>query len=225
MVSQLPVITITGETDICAGESTTLTANGGETYLWSNGTTDNTLTVSTGGIYQVIGYNAAGCSGMADATVSVWQPATSEFTVECPEPCYEWNGESYCQSGDYTQTLQTIHGCDSVVTLHLTITVGIEDHDFAAFMKVYPNPTSNIVNVECEMGNGELDNVTIQLYDVYGKLLDIVETQNFASLQAGTHGTNVQTVQINLSRYANGVYFIKAMANGNVMGMRKVVKQ
>jgi len=216
LVSQLPVITITGETNICAGESTTLTANGGETYLWSNGTTDNALTVNAAGIYQVIGYNAAGCSSMADATVNVWQPATVEFTIECPEPCYEWNGESYCQSGDYTQTLQTVHGCDSVVTLHLTITVGIENHDFAAFMTVYPNPTNGIVNVECEMGNGKLGNVTIQFYDIYGKLLGVVETQNFASLQAA---------QIDLSRYANGVYFIKAVADGNIMGIRKVVKQ
>lgn len=54
---------------------------------------------------------------------------------------------------------------------------------------------------------------------------EVAKIQNFASLQAGTHGTNVQAAQIDLSRYANGVYFIKAMANGNVMGMRKVVKQ
>ena len=214
LVSQPPVITISGETDICAGESTTLTANGGETYLWSNGTTDNTLTVNLAGTYQVIGYNAAGCSSMADATVNVWQPATSEFTVECPDPCYEWNGESYCQSGDYTQTLQTVHGCDSVVTLHLTITVGIEDHDFAASMTVYPNPTNGIVNVQFTDNNSPI--TQIHVLDIYGKLLGVVETQNFASLQ---------TAQIDLSRYANGVYFIKAVANGNEMGIRKVVKQ
>jgi len=218
LVSQLPQITITGETDICAGESTTLTANGGDIYLWSNGSTDNTLTVNLAGIYQVIGYNAAGCSNMADATVSVWQPATSEFTVECPDPCYEWNGESYCQSGDYTQTLQTVHGCDSVVTLHLTITVGIEDHDFAAFMTVYPNPTNGIVNVQFTNHNSPI--TQIHVYDVYGKLVGVpvVGANDDSPLQRAT-------AQIDLSRYANGVYFIKAVANGHVMEVRKVVKQ
>ena len=216
LVSQLPVITITGETDICAGESTTLTANGGDIYLWSNGSTDNTLTVNLAGIYQVIGYNAAGCSNMADATVSVWQPATSEFTVECPDPCYEWNGESYCQSGDYTQTLQTVHGCDSVVTLHLTITVGIEDHDFAASMTVYPNPTNGIVNVQFTDHNSPI--TQIHVYDVYGKLLGV-------NVVGANDYSPRQTAQIDLSRYANGVYFIKAVANGHVMGIRKVVKQ
>ena len=212
LVSQLPVISITGETDICAGESTTLTANGGETYLWSDGTTGNTLTVNLAGTYQVIGYNAAGCYSIADATVSVWQPATSEFTIECPDSCYIWNGESYCQSGDYTQTLQTIHGCDSVVTLHLTITVGVDDFDGFDF-KVYPNPTSSVVNVQCTMNNVQVETVEIWLYDAYGKLVNVAAANNEG------------IAQIDLSRYAPGIYIIKAVADGNVVAVRKVVKR
>lgn len=213
LVSQLPVITISGETDICAGESTTLTANGGETYLWSDGTTANTLTVGMAGSYQVIGYNAAGCDAMASTTVNVWQSATSEFTIECPDSCYIWNGESYCQSGDYTQTFQTIHGCDSVVTLHLTITVGIDDQDLATSMTVYPNPTTSVINVQFTINNVPAETMEIWLYDAYGKLLNVVAANND------------ETVQIDLSRFAPGVYFIKAVAEGNVVAVRKVVKQ
>ena len=44
----------------------------------------------------------------------------------------------------------------------------------------------------------------------------IVETQNFASLQ---------TARIDLSHYAAGVYFVKAVADGNVVAVRKVVKR
>ncbi len=212
LVSQLPVITITGATDICVGESTTLTANGGTTYLWSNGITDATLTVSNAGTYQVIGYNAAGCNAMASATVNVWQPVTSEFTIECPDSCYIWNGESYCQSGDYTQTIQTIHGCDSVVTLHLTITVGVDDFDGFDF-KVYPNPTSGIVNVQCTMNNVRVETVEIWLYDAYGKLVNVAAANNEG------------IAQIDLSRYAPGIYLIKAVADGNVVAVRKVVKR
>lgn len=215
LVSQSPVITITGATDICVGESTTLTAYGGETYLWSDGTTANTLTVGMAGTYQVIGYNAAGCNAMASATVNVWQPATSEFSIECPDSCYAWNGESYFQSGDYTQTLQTVHGCDSVVTLHLTITVGIDNHENFNF-KVYPNPTNVVVNVECAMNNTQFGDMKLQLVDAYGRLVDVVETMCTSSLQ---------TIQIDLSRYAKGVYFIKAVTNGKTIAVRKVVKQ
>ena len=35
---------------------------------------------------------------------------------------YEWNGIEYTESGDYVQTLIMANGCDSIVTLHLTIT-------------------------------------------------------------------------------------------------------
>ena len=34
---------------------------------------------------------------------------------------YEWNGQTYTQSGDYTYTTVAANGCDSIVTLHLTI--------------------------------------------------------------------------------------------------------
>ena len=214
LVSQLPIITITGETDICAGESTNLTANGGTTYLWSNGTTDATLTISNAGTYQVIGYNEAGCNAMASATVNVWQPATSEFSLECPDSCYIWNDQSYCASGDYTQTLQTVHGCDSVVTLHLTITVGVDDYHGFDF-KVYPNPTNGVVNVQCTMNNVQFGDMELHLCDTYGRLLDVVGANNHSPLQ---------TVQIDLSRYATGIYFIKAVADGKTVAVRKVVR-
>ena len=220
LVSQSPVITISGETDICTGESTTFTANGGETYLWSDGTTGNTITVSMAGIYQVIGYNAAGCYAMASETVNVWQPASSEFTISCPDSCYLWNGESYCQSGDYTQTLSTIHGCDSVVTLHLTITVGLNDRDdFDS--KVYPNPTNSVVNIQ--FTNLNLQITEIHIFDAYGKLVDVVEKGSAPSLQKGANGSS--TAQLDLSPLAPGVYFIKAVADGKTISVRKVVKQ
>ena len=236
LVSQLPNITITGMTDMCAGESTTLTANGGETYLWSDGTTNNTLTASMAGTYQVIGYNVAGCNAMASTTVNVWQPATSEFSVECPDSCYTWNSQTYCTSGTYTQTLQTVHGCDSVVTLHLTITVGIDDYNLGASMTVYPNPTTSVVNVQCTMYNVHEGTVEFQLFDAFGRLLrstDGVETRCTTSLQTrcttslqtDTHGSSVQTAQIDLSHYAAGVYFVKAVADGNVVAVRKMVKR
>ena len=34
---------------------------------------------------------------------------------------YAWNGQTYTQSGEYTYTTTAANGCDSIVTLHLTI--------------------------------------------------------------------------------------------------------
>ena len=202
LVSQLPVITITGETDICAGESTTLTANGGITYLWSNGNTEATFTTSQAGTYQVIGYNEAGCNAMSSATVNVWQPATSEFSVESPDSCYTWNGQAYCATGDYTQTLQTVHGCDSVVTLHLTITVGIDNYDFIGNIVLYPNPASQYVDVRVD---GDMFVKGIEVYDMYGKLVRVSETPH-----------------INVVDFANGIYLVRVTTDKGIVTKRFV---
>ena len=150
---------------------------------------------------------------MADATVSLWEPATSEFSITTSDSCYTWNAETYCASGDYTQTLETVHGCDSVVTLHLTITVGIDDHGFAASMTVFPNPTNDIVNVQCAMNNDPVGTMEIQLYDAYGKLINVVATNNEG------------IAQIDLSGFASGIYFVKAVADEKAVAVRKVVKR
>lgn len=44
----------------------------------------------------------------------------SEFSVESCEP-YTWNGVTYDSTGQYQQTFHLSQGCDSIVTLHLTI--------------------------------------------------------------------------------------------------------
>jgi hypothetical protein len=97
--------------------------------------------------------------------------------------------------------------------------VGIENLDYTSAMKVYPNPTTDVVNVQCTMNNEQEGTLDFHVFDAFGRLLrktDSVETQNFASLQ---------TAQIDLSHYATGVYFIKAVADGNVVAVQKVVKR
>ncbi|MBR4919647.1 MAG: T9SS type A sorting domain-containing protein [Bacteroidales bacterium] len=80
------------------------------------------------------------------------------------------------------------------------------------------NPTSNIVNVDLGMDNGELGDVEIQLYNVYGKLLDVTNV-------VGANNHSPLRTEIDMSRYANGVYVLKAVANGKTIGVRKVVRQ
>jgi gliding motility-associated-like protein len=68
-----PVGAIAGTLDVCLGQSTTLTASGGASYLWS--TTDVTpdITVSPAAttLYTVTVTNANGCADTVSATVNV----------------------------------------------------------------------------------------------------------------------------------------------------------
>src|SRR5204863_112341 len=68
-----PNVTITGNTLICMGQTTTLTANNGASYLWSNSATTNTIAVNPVSLitYSVVGTAASGCTNSASKQVSV----------------------------------------------------------------------------------------------------------------------------------------------------------
>ena len=195
-----PTYTVTDVRSICPSELP---------YTW------NGVVFDAAGTQTLNLQTINGCDSVVTMTLTVNPSVSSEISVTCPDSCYIWNGQSYCASGDYTQTLQTSQGCDSVVTLHLTITVGIDDHDGFA-LKVYPNPTNGVVNVEWTINNVQTETLEIRLYDAYGRLLDVAET---------FHETSLPTAQIDLSKYAYGTYFVKAVADGKVVAVRKVVKQ
>ena len=57
----------------CNTPSISLTATGGGTYLWSNGSTNQNISVSTAGTYSVIVTDANGCT--ATTSVTITQPA------------------------------------------------------------------------------------------------------------------------------------------------------
>ena len=43
------------------------------------------------------------------------------YDTICSGESYTWNGNIYTKPGSYTDTLSNIHGCDSIVTLHLHV--------------------------------------------------------------------------------------------------------
>ena len=57
-----PTITANGPTTFCAGGSVTLTCSGASDYLWSNGATTQSITVSQGGTYTCTVNNTSTCA-------------------------------------------------------------------------------------------------------------------------------------------------------------------
>lgn len=125
-VHPLPVVSIdgviNGDTSFCEGDSIVLTANGNAvSYAWSNGVTTASNTIYYPNTYTVTGTDEHGCTNIATKTVSVTYPVidTLPDVKECGS--YEWNNYEYTTSGYYTQIFEAASGCDSIVTLHLTI--------------------------------------------------------------------------------------------------------
>ena len=68
---------------------------------------------------------------MVTLHLTIGQPVSYEFADQgCGT--YTWNNEEYTVSDDYVQTFTAANGCDSVVTLHLTINHGAELNDSRA---------------------------------------------------------------------------------------------
>lgn len=82
-VTSAPSASISGNTAICQGQTTTLTASGGGTYSWwNNGATSATITDSPSGntTYTVTVTNAAGCTSVATANVTVNSVPTASIS-------------------------------------------------------------------------------------------------------------------------------------------------
>ena len=92
------------------------------TYVWSTGDTGSSITVlpEQSTAYAVTATTLLGCSDTADQTITVLHYDTTHlYETVCDS--YLWYGDSLVQSGEYPHTLTATTGCDSVVTLHLTV--------------------------------------------------------------------------------------------------------
>lgn len=78
-------------------------------------------------------------------------------------------------------------------------------------LKVYPNPTEGTVSVVLPTVPCNLS-PEIRVFDVFGKLLSVEETSQGASLQ------------IDLSHYAPGIYFVNVYQGQHILHSSKVVK-
>ncbi len=76
-----PAIAISGALGYCPGGSTTITASGGVSYVWSNSET-NAATTVTQGTYTVTVTDALGCTNTESATVTESPSVTADFSFQ-----------------------------------------------------------------------------------------------------------------------------------------------
>ena len=115
-------------------ENTNLTAAicEGTTY------TENGFNVSEAGTYTQNLQTVNGCDSIVTLTLTVNPVESTNLTAAiCEGTTYTENGFNVSEAGTYTQNLQTINGCDSIVTLNLTV-----------------NPTYNIT-IDASINEGE----------------------------------------------------------------------
>ncbi len=142
-VAQVPLPTpqINGLLSICQGQSTMLSAGGGNFtgFAWTGGSTTNQITVSSGGVYSLTVTDANGCSASTSVTVTV--NALPVFSIEgTPAFCagastslsapagftaYAWSNASSNSiiavnaPGSYSVTVTDANGCSSSQSINV----------------------------------------------------------------------------------------------------------
>ncbi len=128
-----PTPVITGDDSFCAGESASLNAGAFDSYIWSENSTSQNITVSSAGTYTVTVSDINGCTGTNEIIVSENQVATPDIlgdlnfctgenttlTADGNFVSYSWsngnttNTTDINQSGNITVTATDANGCTS----------------------------------------------------------------------------------------------------------------
>ena len=151
-----------------------------ESFTWY----DSTYTVTPSAAPFRMLTNAAGCDSVVTLRLTINHSTTGD-TAATACNSFVWYGQSYTESGEYTHTLVggNAAGCDSVVTLHLTVN---------------PLPSAPALTVEnntsCEAPNASIT-VTAPVGEGYTYSINGVDYQTstlFSGLGAGTYTITVK---------------------------------
>jgi hypothetical protein len=189
----LPDLDAGPDQTICNGESVTLTGSGGIFMYWNNGVADGVpFNPTSTGSYVLTGSSNDGCVTTDTVFVNVNTSSSASITATGIDS-YTINGQTYTSSGTYTQTIPNAVGCDSILTINLTLDfTGIQEQDKQLFV-LYPNPAAQTLFIQADP---TLIGKEFVLFHTDGRLI-------------GKMLINHENQPINIQDLPAGLYFIQ----------------
>ena len=157
--------------------------------------------ISEAGIYTQTHTSVNGCDSIVTLTVTEYP--TFDTTINAtinPGETYAEFGFNESEAGTYVQNLQSINGCDSTITLVLSVNSSLIDIEETE-ISLYPNPTKSKVNFSQAIEK-------VEVIDLTGKSILTF--------------TNAKT--INIESLPAGAYYLR-LTNEEKTSMQKVIKQ
>jgi Secretion system C-terminal sorting domain len=229
----IPVVTISGDAEICAGQTSILIATGGDSYIWNTAEITDSITVSNTGTYTVTTTTTAnGCTNTQTVSMIVNILPTASISLlgnvltANQADTYQWylNGilisgatnQTYTatQSGDYTVQI-SINNCMAMSSILSYVYVSILDISNESMKwEIYPNPTDKdeITLSYSAVQNGK---ISVYIYNAIGQIVHQTEIN-------ATVGINTET--LNLPTLPAGVYLLKTADESNRVLIRKIIK-
>jgi hypothetical protein len=175
---------------ICRGTDVTLNGTGGSSLSWNNGVVNGVaFAPNQTSNYVLTGSDSLGCVGTDTVLVTVLDNALSTINQTAIDS-YTLNGQTYTQSGTYTQVLTAANGCDSIITLNLELDfTGIQTSTLPS-LKLYPNPVQDVLHIEGLAGK----EFEYEVLSIDGKLLQNGKSQGEISVKELRKGNYVLRV-------------------------------
>jgi hypothetical protein len=236
LVNATPLVTATiSPSQICSGQSSTLTGGGAGSYTWNPGNVTGASivvspTVTTA--YTVMG-TSNGCSASAIKTVVVVSNPVLTLTASSNTLCagssvtlsgagaqnYTWNPGPLTGSNvvvtpsvntTYTAMGTNTAACSGSAAISLTVTscpTGLNQLVLnSSVYNVYPNPASDKIYIQA---SGNISEASYEVSDALGKVI----------IKNGLSGS---TQAINISQLPSGVYLVKITSGGETKALRFV---
>lgn len=236
-----PSVSLGSDTVVCDLYTLADLGAGSTSYLWSNGSSATSINITTSGTYWLQGTNACGTSIDAVYVDIISAPVAgygywslgntvnfNELSTGGSPMTYSWDfGDgttstasdpihTYVSGGSYTVVLTVSNACgsDTYKDYALVYPQSINDVFEDGNLSIYPNPTSEILNVEL---NGNFDKeITMNVVDVLGQ---VVGTKVIGKV----NGSHKETV--NVSTLAAGTYFINLSDGTNYITKKFTIER
>jgi PKD repeat protein len=210
-VTALPIVSITGDTEICEGDTATLIGSSGNSYSWSTGQSSQQIEVTPTASqnYSLIITEPSGCSDSASVQVIVYAlPATPIISQNAGDLTsstalvYQWydgsgvivgaTSQNYTPlaNGQYWVEVTDVNGCSSLSDPFDFQWIGVEEIKMKNLIQVYPNPADELIYVHFSNTIHQIEVVDIMGHVVISKTLErnIRETTiDLASLASGCY--------------------------------------
>ncbi|MBI3500949.1 MAG: T9SS type A sorting domain-containing protein [Bacteroidetes bacterium] len=198
-------------------------------YMWSpSGGNAASATGLCAGIYTVTVTDGNSC--MATSTVSIGGPMGPTVTITSSGPSatatatgnspftYSWSdGQTTStatglSTGTYTVCVTDNGGCITCATVTISLT-GVGVPVATNSVKIYPNPTTEIVFVEGYFSNPQT--ITISVMNMLGKTM----------FREQVNSGNYMNKKLYTGNLAQGIYFLQIVGNGAILKTEKLVIQ
>jgi len=210
---------------ICSGNYTTLTAEGGSSYQWSNGMSGSSITVSpfvttTFGVTVTDGMGASSIDSvtvfvnpspeMPIITVDYDSILTSNFQTGNQwyfnnNPISGATQQVYIAkvSGSYYVRVTNQYNCFSESTTQIIIFQSIKDNSSLSRLSIFPNPTDGPIQIKSDYLHAGI--YTLFIYDNQGNIV----FQTVVRLLGIS-----ENIQLDIGSLPNGLYLLRITNSG-----------